>query len=246
MLPLRIQSFGPEISLKYQNLNVDCCGVMKILALSDTVDERVYSEHLVKNYADVDLVIGCGDLPYYYLEYVVTVLNRPVLYVYGNHDDKPQVLADGRVIHEAEGCNLIDGRVTRELDVLFMGLGGSIRYQPQAIHQYSEEQMRARVRRMLPRLFLNRVRYGRYVDVVVAHSPPLGIHDGDDPAHIGFRTFLSLMERFKPRLLLHGHIHEWRRDQITRSSVEGTKVIGVFPVTVIDFEPTVSADSGSV
>jgi Icc-related predicted phosphoesterase len=99
---------------------------------------------------------------------------------------------------------------------------------------------------MLPRLYLNRVRYGRYVDVVVAHSPPFGIHDGDDPAHIGFKTFLSFMDRFKPQLLLHGHIHEWRRDQITRSSVGGTKVIGVFPVTVVEYEPAVSAVSGSV
>jgi predicted phosphodiesterase len=41
---------------------------MKIIALSDMVDERVYSEHLVKNYVDIDLVVGCGDLPYYYLE----------------------------------------------------------------------------------------------------------------------------------------------------------------------------------
>jgi Icc-related predicted phosphoesterase len=203
---------------------------MKILALSDIVDERVYSEHLVKNYGDVDLVVGCGDLPYYYLEYVATVLGRPVLYVYGN-------------VHEAEGCDLIDGRTTRESNVLFMGLGGSIRYRPQAIHQYSEGQMRARVARMLPRLLFNRLRFGRYVDVVVAHSPPFGIHDGDDPAHIGFRAFLTLMDRFKPRLLLHGHIHEWRRDQVTRSSVGGTKVIGVFPVTVIEYEASVNGIS---
>ena len=218
---------------------------MKILALSDIVDERVYSENLIRNYGDVDIVVGCGDLPYYYLEYVVTMLNRPVLYVYGNHDGKPQVLADGRVVYEAEGCSLIDSRTTRESNVLFMGLGGSIRYQPQALQQYTEGQMRARVRRMLPRLYLNRVRYGRYIDVVVAHSPPFGIHDGDDPAHIGFKTFLSLMDRFKPRLLLHGHIHEWRRDQVTRTSVGGTKVIGVFPVTVIEFDAPVGTGSES-
>jgi Icc-related predicted phosphoesterase len=96
---------------------------------------------------------------------------------------------------------------------------------------------------MLPRLYLNRMRFGRFVDVVIAHSPPFGIHDGDDPAHIGFRTFLSLMERFKPKLLLHGHIHEWRRDQISRSSRGGTQVVGVFPVTVIDYHPSVGEAS---
>ena len=122
---------------------------MKILALSDMVDERVYSEHLLKNYGDVDLVVGCGDLPYYYLEFVVSMLNRPVLYVYGNHDAKPQVLADGRVVNVAEGCELIEGRSILEHDLLFVGLGGSIRYQPGTKHQYSEGEMRARLRRSI-------------------------------------------------------------------------------------------------
>ncbi len=63
-----IQSCGSKSRLLNQILNVDRHGVMKIIALSDMVDERVYSEHLVKNYVDIDLVVGCGDLPYYYLE----------------------------------------------------------------------------------------------------------------------------------------------------------------------------------
>jgi len=209
---------------------------MKILALSDKVDERVYSEHLLKNYGDVDIVVGCGDLPYYYLEYVVSMLNRPTLYVYGNHDDKPQVLADGRVVREAEGCDLIDGRVTMLLNTLFMGLGGSIRYRPEASHQYTEGQMRARIARMLPKLLANRIRHGRYVDVVVAHSPPYGIHDGDDPAHIGFQIFRTFIERFRPTLFLHGHIHEWHQNQASRTELGQTKIIGVFPVSVIEFE----------
>jgi Icc-related predicted phosphoesterase len=214
---------------------------MKILALSDMVDERVYSEDIRQNYGDSDIVVGCGDLPYHYLEYVVSTLNRPVLYVRGNHDDKPQETTDGRLVWEAEGCQLIDGRTTLQQDVLFMGLGGSIRYKPNAKHQYSEGQMRVRLANMMPRLLANRLRHGRYVDIVVAHSPPFGIHDGDDLAHRGFKTFLTLMTRFRPKLLLHGHIHEWRRDQTTRSIVGDTSVIGVFPVTTIEFNAATNA-----
>lgn len=206
---------------------------MKLLALSDTVDERVYSEHLVENYGEAELVVGCGDLPYYYLEYVVTVLNRPVLYVHGNHDPMPLHTAEGQTQSEPGGCEPLDDRIRMIQGVLFMGLGGSIRYSREPAYQYTEGQMRGRIVRLFPRLLLNRVRHGRYVDIVVAHSPPYGIHDGTDPAHVGFRAFRGLMRRFRPKLLLHGHLHS-PRAQTTQ--FEETQVLGVYPVRVIDLE----------
>lgn len=206
---------------------------MKLLALSDTVDERVYSEHLVENYGEVDVVVGCGDLPYYYLEYVVTLLNRPVLYVHGNHDPRPLHTSQGETQSGPGGCDPLDDRIRMVQGVLFMGLGGSIRYSPAAAYQYTEGQMRGRIARLIPRLLLNRLRYGRYVDVVVAHSPPYGIHDGTDPAHVGFRVFRGLMRRFRPKLLLHGHLHS---PHAQTTQFEETQVLGVFPVRQIDLE----------
>jgi len=41
-------------------------------------------------FGDVELVLSCGDLPYYYLEYIVSMLNVPLLYVHGNHDAPPE------------------------------------------------------------------------------------------------------------------------------------------------------------
>src|SRR5215210_4093008 len=81
---------------------------MKILAISDEVVEFLYGPQLKEQYADVDLVLGCGDLPFYYLEYIVTVLNVPLYYVPGNHDRLSQYHADGRIVHRAEGCELLD------------------------------------------------------------------------------------------------------------------------------------------
>jgi len=64
-----------------------------------------------------------------------------------------------------------------------------------------------RVLRMTPLLFLNRLRYGRYLDVLLTHAPPLGIHNGPDYPHRGFLALLRFMQWFRPRYLIHGHIH---------------------------------------
>ena len=86
---------------------------MKILAISDEVVDFIYSPRIKDKYADVDLVLACGDLPFYYLEYIVTVLDVPLYYVPGNHDRLEQYLSDCRVIRRAEGCEELDARVAR-------------------------------------------------------------------------------------------------------------------------------------
>ena len=58
---------------------------MKILTLSDRVDELIYSPAIKHLFNDVDLVLGCGDLPHYYLEFIVTMIGGPLFYVVGNH-----------------------------------------------------------------------------------------------------------------------------------------------------------------
>jgi len=205
---------------------------VKILALSDKVVRTVYSAQIKELYGDVDLIIGCGDLPYYYLEYVVTMLPVPVAYVYGNHD-KEQILASGRVINAPSGCVSLEDRVAQFGDLLVAGLGGSIQYQPGAIHQYTEAEMRRRILRLAPRLLWNRLRHGRYLDILVTHSPPYGIHDGADRAHRGFKSFLTFMQLFKPAYLLHGHVHIYRRGVQVETRYGQTTVINVYPRRVI-------------
>jgi len=62
---------------------------MKILCISDQV-ERVLHGPTLNSYAQgVEAVISCGDLPFDYLEYVLTFLGVPLYYVLGNHDPAP-------------------------------------------------------------------------------------------------------------------------------------------------------------
>ena len=78
---------------------------MKILALSDQVEERIYSLAGQGHFREVGLVLGCGDLPYAYLEYLVSALNVPMFYVPGNHDpqENPRLVST-----RAEGSSDLD------------------------------------------------------------------------------------------------------------------------------------------
>lgn len=215
---------------------------MKILAISDQVLDHLYSPRVKEQFGDVNLVVGCGDLPYYYLEYVVSMLNVPLLHVPGNHDLPAPPGGAGRDPEAcspiAEGCGNIDGRVVEEQGLLLAGLGGSIRYRPDGVNQYTQREMLCRVLALLPRLCVNRIRRGRFLDILITHSPPLGVHDGTDPAHVGFTVFNHFIARFRPRYVLHGHSHVYRRDVVTRTQIGPTKVCNVCPYRVIEVEAT--------
>jgi 8-oxo-dGTP pyrophosphatase MutT (NUDIX family)/predicted phosphodiesterase len=208
---------------------------MKILALSDEVVDFIYSLQAKDRYGDVDLVVGCGDLPFYYLEFVVTLLNKPLYFVPGNHDSRKQYMSDGRVVSHAEGCINLDQKIAYEGGLILAGLGGSIRYRPDGVHQYTDPEMGSRIARLAPRLWYNRLRHGRFLDLLITHSPPFGIHDGGDLAHTGFQSFINFVNAFKPRYLLHGHSHVYRSNEITRTRLGSTEIINVYPYRVIEW-----------
>ena len=58
----------------------------RILAISDEVDPRLYSPSAAERFGNPDLILSCGDLPTYYLDYVACTLGAPLLGVHGNHD----------------------------------------------------------------------------------------------------------------------------------------------------------------
>lgn len=218
---------------------------MKILALSDEVVDLIYSPRLKQAYADVDLVLACGDLPFYYLEFIVNMLDAPLYYVPGNHDKPLQYLSDGRTVHQAEGCTSLDGVALRASAFknpppeapLLAGLGGSLRYNQEPGHQYTQREMQTRLWQLTPPLLLNRLQYGRAVDIFLSHAAPRGIHDGADYAHQGFEAFRRAMERFRPTLWLHGHTHVYRRDVPTQTPYHQTTVINVYPYRVLEWNP---------
>lgn len=209
---------------------------MKILAVSDRVMDNLYRSDVRSFYRDIDLLIGCGDIPYYYLNFLVSAIDVPMVYVLGNHDGGAQHTSDGRILTTVQGGQNIHARTVQEKGLLIAGLEGSMRYRPHAPLMYSEREMQQQVARLVPRLLWNKQRYGRYLDILVTHSSPLGIHDRPDVPHTGFNVFRSFMKTFRPRYLLHGHIHIYRNDVPRETKFEETTVINVYPYRVIDCE----------
>lgn len=202
---------------------------MKILTISDKVEQLLYSPAIKRLYGDVDLVLGCGDLPFYYLEFVVTMLGGPLFYVIGNHANAVRKrYAPREEWQYPGGCVNIDERVVRHRKLLIAGLEGSMRYNTNPYFQYTEREMNLKIWRLVPALLLNRLRYGRYLDILVTHAPPYGIHDRSDPCHTGFRVFRSFMKRFRPRYLVHGHVHVYSPTEATESTYHHTTVLNAY------------------
>lgn len=204
---------------------------MKLLALSDQVVERLYTLAPEGHFQGVDIILGCGDLPYNYLEYIVTALNVPLYYVPGNHD--PQYNPrDAR--SRAEGGSNLDLKTVYYKNTLIGGFGGCIRYRPDGVNQHTQLEAYLRAAVMLPRLLANRIRCGRALDVLISHSPPFGIHDDSDPAHQGFKALNWLIRIAKPRLHLHGHTHFYRNNLEEQETLfQQTRVINVYPYKVL-------------
>jgi len=208
---------------------------VKILAVSDQVVDRVYSLAGSRHFEHVSLLLGCGDLPYTYLEYILTILGVPLYYVPGNHDPDFK-WNDSR--SKAEGGSNLDLKTVHHKNSLIGGFGGCIRYKPNGSNQYTQSEAYGRALQMLPQLLINRIRYGRALDILISHSPPFGIHDDSDPAHNGLKALNWLMHIAKPRQLLHGHTHFYRNNIADNETIfETTKVINVYPYKIIDTGP---------
>ena len=204
---------------------------MKILAVSDETVERLYNTNVRETFPDVRILLGCGDLPYSYLEFLVTVFNVPLFYVPGNHDPKYGASENS---HAEGGINL-DGKVIRKNGLVLAGLGGSICYRPGAPNQYSQSEMYLKAFRLLPKIFIHTLH--RRLDILVTHSPPEGIHDDVDRAHRGLRALNFIIKVAKPRYLLHGHTIFYKqniRSHITE--YRRTKVVNIYPYRLLDVE----------
>jgi Icc-related predicted phosphoesterase len=198
---------------------------MKILCVSDNVIPQLEDASVMRRqYSDVDLCVSCGDMPASYLEYIVAILNVPLFYVRGNHDlDYAEGRPGGENLHQ---------RVVTYRGLRFAGFEGSIRYN-QGNVQYSDLDMSLMVLQMAPRMWLAR-RFGRKLDVLVAHSPPWGIHDiPTDKAHRGFRGLRRAIRWFHPRYYLHGHVHTWDNRKTTETEFGDCTVLNINPVRVL-------------
>jgi Icc-related predicted phosphoesterase len=197
---------------------------MKILCVSDQIDPLVYSPNIKERFPGVDCILCAGDLPMDYLDFIGSALNRPLYFVFGNHHTKNQGETSG--VH-------IGTKAVRENGLLIAGLGGSMRYN-RGENQFTETDMYFEIFRLLPRLFLNRFFHGRYVDILLTHAPPRGIHDKEDKCHRGFKAFLWFMKAFRPKYLIHGHIHLYDLSDVRSTRWKDTLVINAYNHYIID------------
>jgi Icc-related predicted phosphoesterase len=180
------------------------------------------------------MILSAGDLPLDYLDFVVSSLNCPLLFVYGNHHlekyDSYRNIGKGGT---SEGLTHVGSAVCLEKGLIIAGLGGSMMYN-KGTNQYTEKQMKMEIWRLFPRLFFNRIIRGRWVDILLTHAPPLGIHDKQDICHRGFKCFLWFMRVFKPRYLIHGHIHIYDLSERRSTKYEQTTVINAYSQYLIN------------
>lgn len=205
----------------------------KILAISDQVDPRVYSDSLKDRYGDVDLVISCGDLSYMYLEYIISTLNKPLYFVHGNHDPEEELNVGEPRSYPHGGMNL-HCKIFRQQGLLLAGVEGSIQYNRRTPYQYPQASFWSYVFQLVPGLLYNKLRYGRFLDVFVSHAPPQGFHEGADWTHQGIKAFRWLLDIFQPTYHLHGHIHLYFPDQTRESSLGRTRIINAFQSIVVE------------
>ena len=217
---------------------------VQVLAVSDMVDPRIHSASLRQRMPGVTLVFGCGDIPATYLEFLADALDKPVYFVFGNHQEELLRLGVRGHRYQPLGCVNLGNKVVRDegTGLILAGLPGSPRYGCDGTEQYSELEMYGMIARMAPRLLWNRFRHGRALDILITHAPPRDVNDAEDVAHRGFKAMRKFLQWFRPAYQLHGHVHLYDRSRSNVTQFEDTDVINVYPFQVLDLEvPAVAA-----
>ena len=197
---------------------------MKILVLADQKSKYLYDFYEKDKLKDIDLIISCGDLSPSYLTFFVTLCNVPLLYVMGNHDERYEKTPP-------EGCICIEDDIFVYEGIRILGLGGSMQYIPNASNQYTEREMRKRVRKLWFKLWRR-----KGFDILVTHAPAYQVNDMEDLPHQGFRVFRDLLEKYEPKFFFHGHVHANYGRGFKRTDTYGkTTIVNGFEYHIVDY-----------
>ncbi len=215
--------------------------MVTVLAVADEVDDALVADLWPARTAEV--ILACGDLPFDYLRYLMDGLDRPLVFVPGNHDpdlsgyrqSRAGLMLRAGLPEEPPwppGAVNADGRVVEVAGLRIAGLGGCLRYRD-GPNQYTEPQQARRARQLARRVRRHRGR----LDVLLTHAPPRDCGDAEDLPHRGFAATGRLVERLRPRFLLHGHIHPHGADQPDRT-LGATRVCNVVGRHLLDLDPS--------
>ena len=210
---------------------------MRVLAVSDVPADEYYDFYRPGCLDEFDLILSCGDLDATYLEFLVTMAHCPLVYVRGNHDDDLNR-------EPPEGCDCAEDAILEVKGLRILGLGGSMRPDTGfnfGENLYSEGDMRWRVRRLWRQLR----KHGGF-DVLLAHSPARGLNDLDDLPHQGYECFNELLERYRPKAFVHGHVHRSYSLGLPQTEErDGTLVVNAYDHCVFDLpDPPAGARTG--
>jgi hypothetical protein len=208
---------------------------MNVLTVSDILAPLLYSPRIKERFSETDLAIDCGDLPYYYLEYIGDELKAETFFVRGNHSKIIESTTAGPRSAPLGAKNL-HRCVVNYRGLLMAGVEGCLRYR-NGPFQYSQIEMWLHVFSLVPALFNNLLRYHRFLDIFVTHASPWGIHDQPDLTHQGIKAFRWFDGVFKPAYHFHGHIHVYRPDATLETKFEGTWVINTFGYRLTQIQP---------
>ena len=236
---------------------------MNILCVSDLIDPLIYTTSAHKNFPEIDLILCAGDLPMDYIDFIVSVFNKPTYFIFGNHDlkefhyyhGKRQTITQtnpgthntvfssptceatnlefnhGAVYAGFKNLKIQTGKLKnkkgKQTPLLITGISGSRKYN-NGLNQYTDFEMFLRLCILIPRLLLNKIIYGRYTDIFLTHATPRNIHDHNDPCHTGFKPFNWFIKRFKPKYMIHGHIHLYDQREERVGTYDKTTVINAY------------------
>lgn len=226
---------------------------MRILCVSDQIDPLVYSNHAKKRFASVDAILCAGDLPSDYIDFIVSTLNKPAFFIFGNHNlsefgyyHKKKTTHKGAHPTHSQGSSIFDmggsfgatyagfknlrdkhlmitDPKTGKKRPLLISGASGSRRYNNGLNQYTEFQMKLALVKMIPGLIWNRIRYGKYLDIFLTHASPRHIHDKEDPCHQGFECFNWFISKFSPDYLIHGHIHLYDANDMRLTAVKNKK-----------------------
>lgn len=198
---------------------------MNVLVLADEESKYLWDYFEKSKLDNIDLIISCGDLKPQYLSFLATFAKVPILYVHGNHDEIYDTTPP-------DGCICIDDDIYVYQGIRILGLGGSKNYN-YGTYQYTEQEMAHRVRKLWFKL-----RKNNGFDILVTHAPAYQLNDGEDLPHSGFKIFRNLLDKYKPKYFLHGHVHlnyNWKQQRECIYN-EHTTVINGFEKYIFEYK----------
>lgn len=248
---------------------------MKILCVSDQIDPLVYSETIKERFANIDAILCAGDLPSDYIDFIVSSLNKPTFFIFGNHNLKEfgyyhknhrnqRDMAQSQMMRASmnyemsccHGATYVGFKVLKEKSLKIKGKNGKERplliggvsgsiRYNNGLSQYTEFQMFTHLLKLTPALFWNKIRYGTYLDIFLTHASPRHIHDKEDPCHKGFECFNWFIKHFSPKYLVHGHIHLYDINSQRITKSEHTTVVNAYSYVIIELNDIETDETGS-